>query len=409
MKNYWLVKSEPDAYSWSDLVAEGKTSWTGVRNFTARNNLRSMRVGDEVLFYHSVTDKAVVGVTKVVRAAYPDPTAKEGDWSTVDLAPIKPLRHPVTLDQIKARRPLKNISLVRQSRLSVHRSRAEEFREILASHSLMRPRRDRSGTALLFALAATTVVVHCLVGGRYGFHRDELATLDDARHLAWGYVAYPPVTPFFGWLSLHFFGTSLPGFRFFASLAGAAAIVLTGLMARELGGTRGAQLLAAAATTPIVLGIGSLMQYVSFDYLAWVGVAYFMIKLCRTWNARWWLAVGTAIGFGMLSKYSMPFLVAGIALGVLVGDLRTHLRSKYLWLGAALALFIFLPNFIWQWHHDFISLDFLHHNHASDIRIGRTRTFLPDQMEITSVALLRLRSLAFTSIFPTMQDVVSVF
>ena len=109
----------------------------------------------------------------------------------------------------------------------------------------MRPRRDRSGTALLFALAATTVVVHCLVGGRYGFHRDELATLDDARHLAWGYVAYPPVTPFFGWLSLHFFGTSLPGFRFFASLAGAAAIVLTGLMARELGGTRGAQLLAS--------------------------------------------------------------------------------------------------------------------------------------------------------------------
>jgi 4-amino-4-deoxy-L-arabinose transferase-like glycosyltransferase len=260
----------------------------------------------------------------------------------------------------------------------------------------MRPRRDRSGTALLFALAATTVVVHCLVGGRYGFHRDELATLDDARHLAWGYVAYPPVTPFFGWLSLHFFGTSLPGFRFFASLAGAAAIVLTGLMARELGGTRGAQLLAAAATTPIVLGIGSLMQYVSFDYLAWVGVAYFMIKLCRTGNARWWLAVGAAIGFGMLSKYSMPFLVAGIALGVLVGDLRTHLRSKYLWLGAALALFIFLPNFIWEWHHDFISLDFLNHIHARDIRIGRTRTFLPDQLEITSVALpLALAGLYF--------------
>ena len=132
MKNYWLVKSEPDAYSWSDLVKEKKTSWTGVRNFTARNNLRSMRVGDEVLFYHSVTDKAVVGVAKVVRAAYPDPTAKEGDWSTVDLAPVKPLRQPVTLDQIKARRRLKNISLVRQSRLSVHRLSAEEYREILA-------------------------------------------------------------------------------------------------------------------------------------------------------------------------------------------------------------------------------------------------------------------------------------
>ena len=132
MKNYWLVKSEPDAYSWSDLVKEKKTSWTGVRNFKARNNLRSMRVGDEVLFYHSVTDKAVVGVAKVVRAAYPDPTAKEGDWSTVDLAPVKPLRHPVTLDQIKARRRLKDISLVRQSRLSIHRLGAEEYREMLA-------------------------------------------------------------------------------------------------------------------------------------------------------------------------------------------------------------------------------------------------------------------------------------
>ncbi|PYL89062.1 MAG: EVE domain-containing protein [Verrucomicrobia bacterium] len=113
------------------MVKEKKTSWTGVRNFTARNNLRSMRVGDEVLFYHSVTDKAVVGIAKVVRAAYSDPTAKEGNWSTVDLAPIKPLRNPVTLDQIKARRPFKNISLVRQSRLSVHALTVAEFREIL--------------------------------------------------------------------------------------------------------------------------------------------------------------------------------------------------------------------------------------------------------------------------------------
>ena len=127
MKNYWLVKSEPEAYSWSDLVKEKKTSWTGVRNFKARNNLRSMRVGDEVLFYHSVTDKAVVGIAKVIRAAYPDRTAKEGDWSTVDLAPVKPLRNPVTLDQIKVKRSLRNISLIRQSRLSVHALTAAEI------------------------------------------------------------------------------------------------------------------------------------------------------------------------------------------------------------------------------------------------------------------------------------------
>lgn len=132
MKNYWLVKQEPGAYSWDDFVRDGKTSWTGVRNFKARNNLRAMRVGDEVFFYHSVVGKEIVGIARVIRAAYPDKTAKEGDWSAVDLAPLKPLKSPVTLEQIKASRALKNISLVRQSRLSVHALTAAEFRQILA-------------------------------------------------------------------------------------------------------------------------------------------------------------------------------------------------------------------------------------------------------------------------------------
>ena len=119
MKFFWLVKQEPSSYSWSDFLAEGETSWTGVRNYSARNNLRNMREGDEVLFYHSGEEKAVVGIAKVTRTAYTDPTAKEGDWSTVDLAPIKPLRRPVTLREIKANPRLKGIPLVRQSRLSV--------------------------------------------------------------------------------------------------------------------------------------------------------------------------------------------------------------------------------------------------------------------------------------------------
>jgi len=245
----------------------------------------------------------------------------------------------------------------------------------------------RTSIGLLLAVAALTVFVHALVGGRYGFHRDELATLDDARHLAWGYVAYPPVTPFFGWLSLHVFGTSLSGFRFFASLAGGVAIVLTGLMARELDGGRGAQLFAACGVAPMVIATGALMQYVSLDYLAWVAVAFFMARLCRTNDARWWLAVGAAVGFGMLSKYSMVFLVAGIAVGVIGGELRTHLRSKWLWLGATLAILIFLPNLFWQWRHDFISLQFLQHIHARDVRIGRTKDFLPDQLMLTFFAL----------------------
>ncbi len=131
VKNFWLVKQEPSSYSWSDFVAEGQTSWTGVRNYTARNNLRRMEKNDEVLFYHSGEDKAVVGIAKVIRTAYPDSTAKEGDWSTVDLVPVKPLRRPVTLREIKSHPPLKEIPLVRQSRLSVMPLAESEFREIV--------------------------------------------------------------------------------------------------------------------------------------------------------------------------------------------------------------------------------------------------------------------------------------
>src|SRR4051795_12442485 len=110
-----------------------------------------------------------------------------------------------------------------------------------------RDRWNDRGLAILLALGAAVLIIHLLTGWRYGFHRDELATLDDARHLAWGYVAYPPVTPFFGWLSLELFGTSLRGFRFFPAVAQAIALVLTGLMGRELGGRRSAQLLAVFA------------------------------------------------------------------------------------------------------------------------------------------------------------------
>jgi predicted RNA-binding protein with PUA-like domain len=131
VKNHWLVKSEPSAYSWANLVADGKTAWTGVRNFTARNNLRAMRKGDAVLFYHSVTDKAVVGIAKVVREAFSDPTAKEGDWSAVDLAPEKALVRAVTLDQIKRNSKLKGMALLRLSRLSVQPVTTGQFDEIV--------------------------------------------------------------------------------------------------------------------------------------------------------------------------------------------------------------------------------------------------------------------------------------
>src|SRR5215467_588493 len=160
---------------------------------------------------------------------------------------------------------------------------------------------------VLICTALATVVIHLILGNRYGIHRDELATLDDARHVAWGYVAYPPVTPFFGHLSLALFGTSIRGFRFFANIAMAIAVVLTGLMAREMGGRRGAQLVAVAAAVPFCLGGGALMQYVAFDCLAWVTTSYFVVRLLNSLDVRWWLAISVSIGFGMLSKWTMGF------------------------------------------------------------------------------------------------------
>jgi len=130
-KNHWLVKSEPEAYSWTRFLREGRTAWTGVRNFQARNNLRAMTKGELVLFYHSVTDKHVVGIAKVDKEAYPDPTAKEGDWSCVDLVPVKTLKVPVDLETIKADRVLADIPLLKQSRLSVSPLNAEQFKRFL--------------------------------------------------------------------------------------------------------------------------------------------------------------------------------------------------------------------------------------------------------------------------------------
>jgi predicted RNA-binding protein with PUA-like domain len=127
MKNYWLVKQEPEAYSWDDFVRDGGTQWTGVRNFLARKHLRAMRKGDAVLFYHSVSDKAIVGIAQVTREAFPDPTAKEGDWSAVELKPLKRLKKPVSLAQIKAEPKLRDIALLRCSRLSVQSLGKAEF------------------------------------------------------------------------------------------------------------------------------------------------------------------------------------------------------------------------------------------------------------------------------------------
>jgi predicted RNA-binding protein with PUA-like domain len=128
---HWLVKSEPDVYSWDKFKTEKKAVWDGVRNFTARNNLRAMKKGDLVLFYHSNVGKEVVGIATVAREAYPDPSAKEGDWSAVEITPKKALKVPVTLAQIKSDGPLEGFALIKLSRLSVVPATPAQFARVL--------------------------------------------------------------------------------------------------------------------------------------------------------------------------------------------------------------------------------------------------------------------------------------
>ena len=248
---------------------------------------------------------------------------------------------------------------------------------------------------------------HVLVNTRYGFHRDELATLSDARHLDWGYVAYPPLTPFFGRIELILFGTSLAGFRFFAALAQSIAIVITGLIARELGGKRNAMFIAAGATAiaPVSIDASALFQYVSFDYLWFVLLAYFVVRLIRSNDQKWWLAIGVVIGLAIETKYTAAFFAIGLVCGVLATGLRSSLTSKWLWIGAAISILIALPNFLWQWKHDFIALDFLRHIHERDVRIGRTSGFIADQFfEATNILTVPLWILGLSCLLIAPRD-----
>ena len=230
-------------------------------------------------------------------------------------------------------------------------------------------RGSRADTLLLVGIAAIISLVHLLTNGRYGFHRDELQVLSDARHLDWGFVPYPPLTPFVERIGLSIFGLSMVGLRLFSVISQAFAIFFTGLMARELDGGRLAQVTAALAIalSPLPMFEGTEFQYTTFDYLWWVLIAYFVIRLLKTENARWWLAIGATIGVGFLTKYTMGFYLCGILGGLVLTRARRYLGNAWFWGGMALGAVICLPNLVWQVRHGFISLHFLQHIHARDV------------------------------------------
>jgi len=239
---------------------------------------------------------------------------------------------------------------------------------------------------LLLGIAGAVALVHVLTNNRYGLHRDELQTLSDALHLDWGFVAYPPFTPFVERISMGIFGRWLVGLRLFSVIAQAAAVVVTGLMAGEIGGGRLAQATAAlsVALAPLALFEGTEFQYTTFDYLWWVLIAYFVIRLLKTEDPRWCLAIGATIGLGLMTKYTMCFYLAGIVGGALLTRARRFLASGYFWGGIGLALLICLPNVVWQVRHGFIGYHFLHHIHVRDVGEGRAEGFFREQFRINT-------------------------
>lgn len=211
---------------------------------------------------------------------------------------------------------------------------------------------------ILAALIATKISLHIPGLFRYGYFRDELYFLDCARHLDWGYVDCAPLVAVYAKIAL-FFGGSLPALRILPMLAGATMVALTVLIARQLGGGAFAQTLAGIAivVAPVHLMMDSILSMNAFEPLFWMGCVWVVIRIIRTGDSRLWVVFGTLAGLGLQNKHSTLFFGAAVAIGILATPLRRELAKPWIWIGAAVALALFLPNLVWQWHHDFPTLE----------------------------------------------------
>jgi hypothetical protein len=222
---------------------------------------------------------------------------------------------------------------------------------------------------LVLGITATKFLVHLYTGRRYGYFVDELYYLACSRHLAWGYVDQPPLIVVITWLARRLLGDSLPALRFFPAVAGAAEVALTALIARELGGKRYAQGLAALAAlvAPAILVGDSFLTMNAFEPLFWMGCAYLFIRIVKTGNPKLWIWFGILAGIGLENKYSMLIFGAGIVLGLVLTPQRRALLNPWIWAGGAIAFLIFLPNLLWNIRQHFPFLEL----HANIQRSGR--------------------------------------
>jgi hypothetical protein len=244
---------------------------------------------------------------------------------------------------------------------------------------------------LVIAIAAAKLLVYFYTGRHYGHFVDELYYLACSRHLDWGYVDQPPLIALVTWLWRSVFGQSLAAIRLLPALAGVAEVVLTALIARELGGKRFAQALAAFAVlvAPGILGGDGLLTMNAFEPLFWMGCAYLLIRLIKTQNEKLWIWFGVLAGFGLENKYSMLIFGAGLVLGLLLTPARRLLASRWLWVGGAIAFLIFLPNLLWNIQHHFPFLELQANIRASgrDVPLGPVAFFVQEILLMHPLAL----------------------
>jgi len=241
----------------------------------------------------------------------------------------------------------------------------------------------------VLAAAAAFLVVELLASARYGLHRDELYFLACAHHLAWGYVDQPPLVPAVAWVVNGLIGPFAWAFRLLPALAGAASVVLTGLMAREMGGGRCAQTIAAvaAATSAQLLAAFHLLSTTAFDCFFWALIIWLALRLIRTADTRWFVPLGVVFGVALLNKWNVAFLMVAVVIGLAAGSDRRLLCSRQAWMGAAISLVIVSPDIVWNAQHGWAQLSMLRSLHAENSTTGASIGFLPTQLIVVGPAL----------------------
>jgi hypothetical protein len=264
------------------------------------------------------------------------------------------------------------------------------------------PNRDGGAPAVApaalprFALGPVALIVggfvalELAVAARYGLHRDELYFLACARHLAWGYVDQPPLVPAVARVASSLFGANAVSLRVFPAFTGGATVALAALIARELGGQRRAQTFAALATAlcPVIIGATHLLSTAAFDIFFWALLSWLFVRVLRTGDTRWWLAIGAVSGVALLNKWNVLFLLAALVIGMAsVREHRRQLRSPWIYAGGIIALAIWSPNLVWNAHHQWAAIDMLHSLHAENSTLGASIGFLPLQLLVVGPAL----------------------